>query len=409
MVLENILPILKTKFNVKIIWFFYLPEKIDDEIINDPNVEVLDIHDFNNGVEVIKKSNPDLVIENEFPSLIDIALNTSAKYFKIPVIIKILAIDNAKIGIRQLLTAFMPTFFHSKMPFEESGKKQFMRRGRFFLYKYKFLLKTLKALHLDFFTILKYFFITLKWHISYRSPYLDSRFAGDLHYLESEKFFDIMIRKGYPKESIVVTGSPIYDDIFKKYKNMKSSQNTKTKTRILFAPIQYYEGGLWTKKERDDTIKSIIKQLSKHKDEYSLVVKLHPSSQIYSDYEKIIHEVDPSVPIYQKGVLADFLDNSDLVISFSPISGSLIFPLIAHKPLVLCNFFNFKYENPIEKDVAWECTDSANLIKTISTALSIDNRKIIDNYLNKSMYKADGCSSERLCNAIESLVKKFNP
>jgi len=139
------------------------------------------------------------------------------------------------------------------------------------------------------------------------------------------------------------------------------------------------------------------------------VVKLHPSSQIYSDYEKIIHEVDPSVPIYQKGVLADFLDNSDLVISFSPISGSLIFPLIAHKPLVLCNFFNFKYENPIEKDVAWECTDSANLIKTISTALSIDNRKIIDNYLNKSMYKADGCSSERLCNAIESLVKKFNP
>ena len=409
MVLDNLLPILKTKFNVKIIWFFYMPEKIDEKIINDPNVEILDIHDFNNCVEVIKKSKPDLVIENEFPSLIDIALNTAAKYFKIPVIIKILAIDSAKLSKKRILTSFIPTFFHSKMPFELSEKKQFMRRGRFFLYKYKFLLKTLNALHLNFLTILKYFFLTFKWHLFYHAPYLDSRFAGDLHYLESEKFLDIMIRKGYSKESIVVTGSPVYDNIFKKYKNVETVQNKELKTRILFAPIQYYEGGLWTKKERDDTIKSIIKQLSKHKDEFSLVVKLHPSSQLYSDYEKIIHEEDPSIPIFQKGVLADFLDTTDLIISFSPIGGSLIFPLIAHKPVVLCNFFNFKYANPIEKDVAWECINPENLIETIRTAKTANNSRIIDNYLNKIMYKTDGCSSERLCNAIESLVKKFNP
>ncbi|MFB5620438.1 MAG: hypothetical protein ACE5RC_04840, partial [Nitrosopumilus sp.] len=71
---KNILPLLEKKFKVKIIWFFYLAEKIDFKERN-KNEEILDIHYFKNGLEVIEKAKPDLVFDNEFPSLMDLSLD----------------------------------------------------------------------------------------------------------------------------------------------------------------------------------------------------------------------------------------------------------------------------------------------------------------------------------------------
>ena len=371
-------------------------------------IEIMDIHDFDNAVEVVKKAKPDLVFANEFPSLMDLALDAAAKFHKIPVVTKVYATDSFKISKKQFFTSFLPLFFQSSMPFEQDHKKKFMRRGRFFLFKYLFLIKTLKAIGMNLLKIMNFIFITLKWHISYETPYLDSRFASTLHYLESEILIERMIKAGYPQSSLVVTGNPMYDEIFKKYLNLQPNFNPSEKIRILFTPIQYYEGGLWTKKERDETIKEIVKNISKHFDEFSLVVKLHPSSQVYSDYEKLIHEVNSSIPIYQKGIIMDYLDNFDVVVSFAPLTSASIYPLILHKPLVLCNFFDFKYNNKIEEGVAWECKKPNELIEIIKHALLLnsENRKKIDEYLEKILYKTDGCASQRLADAIVKLKVK---
>jgi len=407
-ILDNLLPILNTRFKVKIIWFFFMPERVNFSSISQPNFEMVDIHDFNNAVEVMKKIKPSLVFDNEFPSLMDLSLDIAAKYLNIPVASIVPSADPERNTKFQFFTSFLPTFFHSSMPFEERPKKQFMRRGRFFLYKYWFLFKTLKAARMCIFKIIEYLFRTLKWHISITTPFIDSRFANTLQFLESESLVDIMIKKGFSRSSLVVTGNPIYDGAFKKYKNYKPVPRKNNKTRILFVPMQLYEGGIWTKKQRDHTIKQVIKNISENKNKFSLIVKLHPSSQSYEEYKSLIHDIDPTIPIYQKGMIVDYLDDVDLVMSFGTIYSSLLFPLIAHKPLVICNFFDFKPITPINKDVVWECTKSSELAKIVNQAFSSQSTKMgkIDNYLKKIMYRTDGRASERLCEAITNLIKE---
>ncbi|MDE1817937.1 MAG: hypothetical protein KGI19_04990 [Thaumarchaeota archaeon] len=406
MILEKILPYLQKKFDVTIIWFFYLPEKVNSITTSNAGIEIVDVHDFNNAVDLIKKIKPDIIFDNEFPSLMDLAIDTAAKYFNIPVVSKVNSSTEYKITKWQILTSFLPSFFHSSMPYEQSNKKQFMRRGRFFIYKYLFFLKTLRATKMNLFNIIKYFFIVLNWHLNYTVPFLDSRFANTLHYTENEEVAKRMVESGFPKDCVTITGNPMYDDVFKKYNESKPLINHDKKTRVLLAPLQLYESGVWTKKQRDFTIAVTVKNILKNED-FLLSVKLHPTSQVYNEYEIIIHSINSSIPIFQKGGIIDYLDEADVIVSFVPISSVAIFPLIAHKPLVLCNFFGYKNDTFLERRLAIECKNPAELTnairKSISQEESISTEKI-DDFIRKFLYKSDGHSAERLAEAIEKIV-----
>lgn len=393
MILDSILPLLKEKYNLKVIWFFCTPEKMIhlQTLRTEEGYEYKDIHDFKNAVDLIKKVKPNLIFEHEFPSLMDIAINTAGKSLGIPIAQKVMTVDSSKAGLKRTFLTFLPTFFHNTMPSDE-GQKKFMKRGRFFLYKYRFLIKTLFAC-VPIPKVIEYLLFTIKWHLNYESPYLDSRFSADLNYLESDKPLERMIKLGYPKESITVTGNPIFDKTFNKYRDLKETNQR----RILFVPVQFYEGGLWTRNERDETIKTIFKL------DYNIITKLHPSSMVYENYAKIIHSIKLNAKIYQKGTLSDYIDDADLIISFSPITNALIFPLIAHKKLVLCNFFNFNYTKTFDKEVAFECTDPSKLKEIIEKAFATDNSKQIDDYLKKEL-NTDGRSSERLVEAIKKII-----
>ena len=54
----------------------------------------------------------------------------------------------------------------------------------------------------------------------------------------------------------------------------------------------------------------------------------------------------------QKGSVEDFLENCDVVISFPPSSTALIYSIIAKKPIILCNFFNYSSGNLVDENVA---------------------------------------------------------
>ena len=55
---DNILPYLKTKTEVHVTWLVYQPERLELPTQNDPQISILDIHDFKNALDVVKHVNP---------------------------------------------------------------------------------------------------------------------------------------------------------------------------------------------------------------------------------------------------------------------------------------------------------------------------------------------------------------
>ena len=97
----------------------------------------------------------------------------------------------------------------------------------------------------------------------------------------------------------------------------------------------------------------------------SLIVKIHPSAQVLQEYKFLVHSIDPSILVYQKGDVIDYLDNIDVVVSFPPNSTALIYSLIARKPLLLCNFFFDQKGILLENTAATECNEPSLIIESI--------------------------------------------
>ena len=152
---EKIIPVLKEKFDVQVYWLVYTPEKLSNSI-KEKNDRILDIHDFQNAVEVIEKVKPDIIISAPTLNLPDFALTLAAKFYNIPtageVVTKLFVVENTKIT----LFSFFKGFFSSSVPTDNNEKnKKFMRRGIFFIYKYYFLLKTQKIIKMKYKMIFK--------------------------------------------------------------------------------------------------------------------------------------------------------------------------------------------------------------------------------------------------------------
>jgi hypothetical protein len=167
-----------------------------------------------------------------------------------------------------------------------------------------------------------------------------------------------------------------------------------------------YEHGLWTRKQRDDLVKVLVTEISKHKDEMSLVVKIHPSSEILSDYEKLIHPIDSSIPIYQKEDIQEFLNNSDVVLAYSASSGP-IQALILKKPIIIINL-NLAGDIMLERKIVTECTDPSKIVSSIHQAISSNpaTERKINEFVEDYIFKADGLAYERVGKAIIEIIKK---
>ena len=405
---ENLLPILRTKAKVHMIWLVYLPDKINLPQPTNSDSTILNIHDYKNALDVIQEAKPDLIFDNEYMSLIDLSCDRAAKFSNIPVVSPVPRPFGFRAPRSMILKTTVMNFFSSSTPHDTSqNKKQFMKRGSFYIYKLFFLLRTLKATNVGIRRIVTIFYFILKNMFSSKHI-IDSRFETDLIRLESERYLKPFIDAGFKRSNLVVTGNPIYDKAFKRIQNLKPSAKKDDKIKILFAPVQKYETGFWTKKQRDTSIKEIVTQISKHKDKMSLVVKIHPSTVILSDYQSIINKIDPSIPILQTGDFLDFLADADIVISFQSNSSTLVYSLIAKKPIIICNFFNEeRFDDFLERDLALECKEPNTLVKSIHRILSSNpaTKQKVDDFIQEYFYKADGHSSKRLCDAIMQLLE----
>lgn len=400
---ESLLSALKTKVNVHILWLVYTPDRIDSENRHYLGSTILDIHDYQNAVDVIKKEKPDLIYANGTWNFIDHALSSAAKFCGIPAFCIVYSDIWIKKNLTENISSNITRFFQSSIPTDtEKNKKKFMKRGRFYLSKYIFLLKTKFAIKRDIiqtlFTIWKFVFLDK----------LDPRFANDtIEFLENESLLKQRIEMGYKNSNLIVTGNPIYDLAFQKLSDSKLSDKKDNKICVLFAPSTLYEHGFWTKKQREYAVKETIKELSKNKNETSVIVKIHPSSSVLSDYDSLVNSIDSSVHIYQKGDILEFLNNSDVIISFQS-STAEVYALLSGKPIVICNFFDLKGDAFLERGLAVDCKEPSSLLTSINLAL-LDNpatEQKREDFIREFMFKWDGRSAERICNKLIELSEK---
>ena len=136
-------------------------------------------------------------------------------------------------------------------------------------------------------------------------------------------------------------------------------------------------------------------------------MKIHPSSAVISEYEPLIHAIDPAISVIQEGSIEDYLDDVDVILAYSSASTGLIYSLIKNKPIVICNFFNRINDRLIESGLAIECKDPSLLIGKILSSIELDTmfEKRRDDFIKKYFYKGDGLASERICKNLLNLLK----
>ncbi len=397
--INNLTKSLDKKIPAKFIFFLY-DQKISKKQIG--NNVLLYFDQFSNAVDVLQKTKPDIVFLNEDRSTVDLSFHIACDFLKIPVICPInhIWLSNYKVSKKIMFSKLI--FLFSNHSSSNTSKNS----NHFFRSKLSFLTNTMKKSHYNIFQISN---ILLKLYISQLTtkPIIFSKSTNTLFRLETEASIPILLRDKFPESNLVVTGNPIYDETFQRINDFKKIQNN-DKVHVLFAPSQVFEDGVWNKHDSDKTFIETLKILSKNKDKFSIIVKIHPTSVDISNYENLIKNIDPTIPIFQKENFLDFLETCDVVIAYPANSTMLRNSLLAKKPIILCNFFNNGNCEFLEKKLAIECKSPEKLMKTILSTLE-NNPSISQNartFSIKNYYKFDGLSTERLTDAIISFLKK---
>ena len=398
------------KTNVEIFWFVYMTSKINVKTTN--NEKILDIHSFQNGVELLSYSKPDLILVNESLEPIQYSLSIAAKFLKIPIVSFYLLDYNDGLDINDSQNFFHESYFIKiRKIFRLSllskniaeSEKHFFPRVRFHLYKKNFLKKTIEVIGKDNMKILH--------NNSYGNNQTNLvNTLADLCILTNDSWMKYLKKIGISENKIVVTGDPICDLLFKLPKQDLMIKN-KSKTSILIVTDSLYEHGFWSKNERDLILKSILQTLNSHS-EISFALKIHPSSEDISYYISLISALKINVPIYQKEILFDLIRDFDIVLTYGYTT--------AHRQIVCSEKKMILYDPNlhlpkiqlidagIKSGFVKVCTDIKVLIKIIDELQKYD--VLIDEEFikerEKIAFKFDGNSSERICNAFLNLLEK---
>jgi len=84
-IIKNFIKNLKENNSVYCIWFLYNQKK--NNMSENSDETIIDIHDYNDAIEVLKKTKPDCILANNNQyATIDHAFSLAAKFLKIPLI-----------------------------------------------------------------------------------------------------------------------------------------------------------------------------------------------------------------------------------------------------------------------------------------------------------------------------------
>ena len=213
--MEQVLEFLKNH-NFDVEWFIYMPDKIKSNLKRNEKYKILDFHDYDNAVDLIRDIKPDIIYASAYPITTDMAITLAGKHFKIPVVADVVNQVAVEDRLEKMIKTNISGFFQSSVSTDDDqNEKQFMRRGRFWINKYRFLFRTQIILKINFIKIIKDFFIIILSHSKWKDIN-NVKYAVDYHFVEGNLLFNNLIKNGYNKSSLILTGNPVYDKVFQK-------------------------------------------------------------------------------------------------------------------------------------------------------------------------------------------------
>ena len=165
LLMKNLSHILEKEICFDLVWFLYMPEKTLFEPIN-TNEKFLDIHNFQNALDVLESEKPDLILASPSFNFIDLAFCIVGKKKQIPVVSIINPnLISKMMPVKNTLSIF---FSNSVSTDNQENKKSFMRHGKFLFLKFQFLLNSQRKSKINIFKIIKDIFLMLKLYLNHK-------------------------------------------------------------------------------------------------------------------------------------------------------------------------------------------------------------------------------------------------
>jgi hypothetical protein len=398
---------LKKKKQTQIIWVVCQPSKIkntQDEFSN-----IIDIHEFSNGLELMKFLNPDVIIVNIGLEPIQHSMSLAANHLNIPII--------------SFAGASIPTFFSSNdtsyhtfrrffstgVPTDTEEEKFFMRRGKFMLYKLFYSVKTQIAIKINFITILKDFFQNIFIFGFNKSP--RSNFLAHLVLLHFESQITSLQKLGFKKEKLLLIGHPLLDRMNEKSIKTTNIKINSEKIKLLIVTDTLFEHAIWTSKQRNNFFNSMFSKLSDNSN-IEFALKIHPAQENKIFYTNFLKNLDLNISIFQSENLQDLIQNYDLILSFGASTTHSEISYSGKRLILLNSGTNLPkfplVQEGIQSGHVMECNNIQDLNDMIIEFVKKDikvSQKFIEER-KKLFYKFDGKSAERGADAILNLVNK---
>ena len=398
---------LKKRLSLELIWVVYQPNQFKKIIVGDQTIYC--IHEFSDGVDLLKKLNPDLVFVSKSNELIHYSASLASKALGIPIV----AYSGAKLDNRFFGEKFkglklesnssgLKKFFQDKVPGDTEEKNQFSNRGRFFLYKYKFFIKTQLAVKKNIFRI---FILLLRDFISYglNRPLSLSKLPD--HYLLWDELEINRYRYyGIPMEKISTVGNPLLDEVFNKITTVKPRIKTNDKIKILILTDSLYEHGVWSYKERESFLKKLFEKLQEDKT-VLFDLKIHPTTENKTYYQMLSKKLGLTAKIFQSEDIYDLINNYDIIVTYGTSTAHTELSLCGKKTILIPTKHLPTFvmvDEAIAAGHVKRCNSFTDLIPLIHNfhKQEINLAKEFVEQRTKYFYKFDGKSGERAADAI---------
>ena len=189
LIFEQVLPFLKDR-DVEVEWFIYMPDRIKPHLQKNEKYKVLDFHDYDNAVDLVRDVKPDIIYAAAYPIAPDIAIRLAGKHFKIPVVADVVSQAVSEDRLRKMIRTNISGFFQNSVSTDTNeNEKQFMRRGKFWINKYLFLLRTQLVVKMSLLKIIEDFFRFFLAHAKWKNLN-DPKFAVDYLFVEGNLLFN---------------------------------------------------------------------------------------------------------------------------------------------------------------------------------------------------------------------------
>ncbi|MBT4812934.1 MAG: hypothetical protein HON89_00600 [Cryomorphaceae bacterium] len=402
---EILIKELRKSIPVHILWIVSQPDKFSN--IEEKNQSIYSIHEFSNGLDLLQKLKPDLVLVSIRKESIQYSASLASRFLNIPLV----CFTGAKIDFRKTVdlkkNRVIQLLLSNRVPTDSESQTKFLRRGRFFSYKYLFLIKTKLAVKHNFSNIIKSIFNDFFMYVFDKS--LPFSTLPELYLLHHEFQIKGFTDQDLDSKKMIVIGNLLLDRINIKNHTRPNSFLEQNKIRILIVTDSLFEHGVWSFKQRSLFLQKLFKILNQDKS-IDFSIKIHPVSEDIKYYKQLLSELDIQSHIFQSEDLWDLIDDYDIVLSYGYSNAHTEISFSGKKLILIKTQVQLPTMDLIEEGMlsghVKVCKDIPELIPLI---YDFKQKKIIlsNDFIQereKLFYKNDGKSAERGSQAILNLL-----